>query len=264
MKRLSGVIALLLVSVLALAGIAEAGVGVRVTGPVSYIGYGNWNDFADFLNDVAIPELGLSQKIDNINWVPEFGGEVLVSPIPLLDIGLGAGMMLKTADISISQATETMSFTHKLRAYPFTLTGYLKPSLPLGFAKPFFYGGVGLYYTKLIFEEGYEGIMGDYSYEAELTKTGFGLHGGAGLEFSVFPKVSIDIGIKARWAKIKGFEGTATDSEGAEDDVFLMFDEDEEGNLMYGPESVDYEDVFGEGEVDLSGFGFVLGVKVMF
>jgi len=264
MKKLSSVVAILLVSMFVYAGAAHAGVGVRITGPVSYIGYGNWNDFADFLNDEAIPELGFSQKIDNINWVPEFGGEILVSPMPVLDIGLGAGMLLKTADLSISVGGETMSFSHKLRAYPFTLTGYVKPPLPFGFAKPFVYGGVGLYYTKLIFEEGYSGVGGDYSYEAELTKTGFGLHGGAGLEFSVFPMVSIDIGIKARWAKIKGFEGTASDSEGEEEDVFLMFDEDDDGNPMYGPESVDYQDEIDEGEVDLSGFGFVLGIKVMF
>ena len=264
MKKFSSVVAILLMSTFVYTGLAHAGVGVRITGPVSYISYGNWNDFADFLNDVAIPELGFSQKIDNINWVPEFGGEILVSPVPLLDVGLGAGMMLKTAEISISQGGETMSFGHKLRVYPFTLTGYLKPSLPLGFAKPFFYGGVGLYYTKLIFEDDYEGIMGDYSYEAELTKTGFGLHGGAGLEFSVFPKVSIDIGVKARWAKLKGFEGTASDSEGEEMDVFLIFDEDDEGNPVYGPESVEYQDEIEEGEVDLSGFGFVFGIKVMF
>ena len=242
MKKFSSVVAILLVSIFVYAGPAHAGIGVRITGPVSYISYGNWNDFADFLNDEALPELGLSQKIDKINWVPEFGGEILISPVPILDVGLGAGMMLKTADISVSAGTETMSFSHKLRVYPFTLTGYLKPSLPLGFAKPFFYGGVGLYYTKLIFEEGYSGIGTDYSYEAELTKTGFGLHGGAGLEFSVFPKVSIDIGVKARWAKIKGFEGTASDSEGQEEDVFLMFDKDEVGELMYGPESIEYQD----------------------
>ena len=264
MKRFSSLIAIALASIFVCTGMAHAGIGVRVTGPVSYISYGNWNDFADFLNDEAIPELGFSQTIDNINWVPEFGGEILVSPIPILDIGLGAGMMLKTADISVSAAGETLTFTHKLRAYPFTLTGYLEPPLPFGFAKPFVYGGVGLYYTKLIFEESYVGSLDDYSYEAELTKTGFGLHGGAGLEFSVFPMVSIDIGVKARWAKIKGFEGTATDSEGAEEDVFLVFDEDIEGNPLYGPESVDYQGELDEGEVDLSGFGFVFGVKVMF
>jgi hypothetical protein len=259
MKRLSSVTVILLVSLFVYTGAAQAGVGVRVWGGIGHINYGNYNDWADAVNAEILA--GTGYEFDNMNWVSEFGGEVLVTVIPMLDIGVGAGMLLSSTEYEISGGGVSYSQKHKLRSNPITLSGYLKPPLPFSFAKPIVFGGVGFYYTKLTWNEILIGSPEDYTYEAELTKTGFGLHGGAGLEFSVFPMVLLDIGVKARWAKIKGFEGTGTHSVEGETNLFLAYDKDD---LYYGPKDVANPDNYDEGEVDLSGFGFVIGIKVMF
>ncbi len=259
MNRFSNVVVMLLVSMVVCAGVVHAGVGAGVWGGFSHISYGNYNDWVDAVNTEILA--GSGYAYDNMNWVSEIGGEALVTVVPMLDMSVGAGMLLSSTEYDVSGGGMSYSLEHKLRSYPFTLSGYVKPPLPFGFAKPVVFAGVGLYYTKLIWNEALSGSIEDYTYEAELTKTGFGLHGGAGLEFSVFPKVSFNIGVRARWAKIKGFEGTGTHSITGESDLFLAYDEDD---LYYGPADISNPNDFDEGEVDLSGFGFVLGVKMMF
>lgn len=258
MKRLSGISAILIASLVLYAGAAHAGVGVRMWGGISHIGYGQFNEWVDAFN--ALPLIVESgQEIDNMNWVAEFGGEVLVSAVPLIDVGVGAGMMLSSSDIRISGAGAIFGIEHKLRSYPFTATAYFKPDVPFAFLKPVVYGGVGLYHTVLQWD--YTDSVTPIYWNAELDKWGFGMHGGVGMEISVMPMVSIDLGIQGRWVKIKGFEGTCTHSEEGEFDVFLAYDET---SSLFGPEDVANQEDYEEGEVDLSGFGFVFGIKVMF
>ncbi len=69
----------------------------------------------------------------------------------------------------------------------------------------------------------YMGTCSDYSYEWELSKWGFGLHGGAGFEISILPKLSVDIGVKARWANFKGFEGTGPNPEAPGEEIDVLF-----------------------------------------
>jgi len=256
MKKFSSIAVMLLVSMVVYTCAAQAGVGVRVWGGIGHIGYGNYNDWVDAFNREMLAGSGYS--IDNMNWIPEFGGEVLFSAIPLLDIGVGASMMQSTSELSISEGGE-FSIEHKLKSYPITATAYFKPTLPLAFMKPVVYGGVGLYRTVLTWD--YAETITPESWDAELSKWGFGMHGGVGMEISVMPMMSIDLGVRGRWAKMKGFEGTATHSVEGEMDVFLAYDE---GDLVYGPEDIENPENYDEGEVDLSGFGFILGLKLMF
>jgi opacity protein-like surface antigen len=258
MKRFASVTVILLVSLFVYTGAAQAGVGVRAWGGIGHIGYGQYNEWVDAFNaDPIIISSG--HEIDNMNWVAEFGGEVLFSAIPLIDIGVGAGMLLSSSDISISGGGEIFSIEHKLRSYPFTATAYFKPDIPFAFMKPIVYGGIGFYRTVLTWD--YTDTVTPRYWDAELDKWGFGMHGGVGFEISVMPMMSIDLGVRGRWAKIKGFEGTCTHSDEGEFDVFLAYDE--EGSY-FSPENITNEGDYDEGEVDLSGFGFVFGVKVMF
>jgi hypothetical protein len=103
--------------------------------------------------------------------------------------------------------------------------------------------------------------------DAALSKWGFGMHGSAGLELPLKPAISFELGVKWRWAKVKGFEGTATEvssktgTEGG--DVFLAYDDDED-HTYYGPEYLEYKKGIDEGELDLGGLGLYLGLSVEF
>jgi opacity protein-like surface antigen len=272
MKRLGAILILATATLVYCAGPALAGVGFRVTGGMSYIGYGNYNDWVDFMNDAAIPKVeeltgqSIGDTFDKMRWVPEFKGELLVSVMPGFDVGAGAGLIMGSSnfEFAFEGISQEYSYEHKVRAYPFTATAYLEPPLPFGFAKPFVYGGLGLYYAKLTFDEYMLDVLMEEGVEAELTKWGFGLHGGAGLQISVAPAISLDLGINVRWANIKGFTGTATYMDGSTEEIVLGYYEGGEEYIGYGwvaeGELGDAE----EGEVNLSGFGFVIGFKFMF
>ena len=258
MNKLSNIVLIMLMAMFAFASTAHAGVGVRAWGGISHIGYGQFNEWVDAFNAQPII-VASGQEIDNMNWVAEFGGEVLFSAVPLIDVGVGSGMMLSSSNISISGAGEVFGIEHKMRSYPFTATAYFKPAVPLAFLKPIVYGGIGLYRTTLTWD--WTDTVTPLYWSAELDKWGFGMHGGAGVEISVMPMVSIDLGVRGRWAKIKGFEGSCTHSEDGEFDIFLAYDEE---LSLFGPENVANSEDYEEGEVDLSGFGFVFGIKMMF
>ncbi|MCK4235579.1 MAG: outer membrane beta-barrel protein [Candidatus Krumholzibacteria bacterium] len=272
MRALFRVFLLVMVLSFVLSASGEAQVGFRVKGGFSYIAYGEYNDFADNNNEMLLEAKIAGAEYDNMNWVPEFGGEVTLSVIPTVTVGLGAGMILGTADFAFSMVTLNANYEHKMKAYPITATGYFKPAVPFTFAKPFFFGGIGLYYSKLTFSESYESsvVMPDTtSYDSELTKCGFGLHGGAGIEFVIAPMVSFELCVMGRWVDIKGYEGTRTRADGTSEDVYLAYDSVYIARYgvdvpYYGPLSVDEKSRYEEGSVNLSGYGFTLGLRVAF
>lgn len=245
---------------------AQGGVGFRLKGGFSYIRYSDYNDFADHITDVVLPEQGIAGELGNIHWVPEFSGEVMVSLVPSFSVGVGAGMIYGKSDFSFGVVGSEFTYEHTVKAYPITVTGYFNPPLPLGVMKPYVFGGAGMYYSRITFEQMVTGGGQSVVFDAELTKWGFGLHGGVGFEFSIAPVVSIDVGFSGRWVRIEGYEGTATMTNGetVDMDIFLVGGEDEDGDPIFGPESVDEKDQWEEGSVDLSGFGFTIGVKLMF
>jgi opacity protein-like surface antigen len=263
-----------LLAVSLLAGTSYAGLGIRVSGPTTHLSLGQFNDFVDAFNSEFLA--GTPYSYNNLNWVPEFNGEVLYSAMPMLDIGIGAGIMLSTSELAISAGLASSTEKHKLRSYPFTATGYFNPSWPLGPFRPFFYGGAGVYYTSWTYSSAYMGPGTDFSYEWEMTKWGFGLHGGAGFEISILPKLSVDIGFKGRWASFKGFEGK--DPVEGEDVVLATGTITQTVEISPGvyetyivpvflpmlPEFVSETASVQEAEIDLSGYSIVFGIKVMF
>ena len=186
---------------------AVSDTGVRLNVGLSNIAYGDFNDVVDLSNENS----AVFGEIENISWVPEIGGEIFYSPMPMFSVGVGVGMIKGSSDLS---SVILGDFEHKINVYPMTVTAYFKPSLPLMPIKPYAYAGTGMYYSKLSFD--YSGFRQDVFQitDAELTKLGFGFHAGGGLEFSIVPMLSLQIGVQGRWAKIKGFEGTGTDQIG--------------------------------------------------
>jgi len=262
MKAVLSVLAALTVASLLPFGPAAAGVGVRVTGGVGRISYGDFNDYVDNMNArMAAETLGVG-TVDNIRWIPEFSGEVLYSFTPMMTAGLGVGILSGKSTFGVRFADNSYSFEHGMKAYPITGTVYVNLP-PLPFAKPYVFGGGGVYYSKITFHESVTAGPDMVGYDAELTKWGFGLHGGAGLEIAIAPMVAADIGISGRYAKIRGFSGTATSSYGQTEDVFLAY-YTSDGAVTYGPELATEKGAYGEGEVDLSGFAVNLSVKVSF
>ena len=259
MKTALRVCTVAFVACLVMTAQTQAGIGFRVSGGYTYINYSDWNDFVKDYNTMLV---GVEQ-LDEIHWIPEFSGEVTYSVVPSLTVGLGAGIIAGKSDWSISTGLEFVDLEHKIRAFPFTLTGYFEPSLPFTFAKPHVFGGVGAYYSKVTFFFNYDPDSDAIpDYEADLTSWGFGMHGGAGLRFEVVPTVSIDIDVKGRWAKIKGYEGTTTSGDVTEDAVLIRYIED--GFHYYGVSTASESAGYQEGAVNLSGFGVMVSVVVGF
>jgi len=251
-----------LVALLAAAS-ASAGIGVRASAGLGYVSYGDFNDFVAHLDDVVLAANGASGTISSMHWVGEFGGEITAPLVPMLDLGIGFGIIRGSSDFTFSAGGDRFDYKHTVTAYPVTATAYAKlPLVP--FAKPYAFAGVGVYYANASFDE--EGTSGGSSsgFSAELTKWGFGLHGGAGLSFALVPRASLDLGVKGRWAKIRGLRGTATATDGAKTDVFLAYYKDADGAPQFGPESTADAAKYGEGSVDLSGVAFTLTLRVVF
>ena len=120
-----------------------------------------------------------------------------------------------------------------------------------------------MYYSRIDFEFKLSDGVDTEGYDAELSTWGFGIHGGGGIEFSIAPTFSLDIGFKVRWADISGYEGTATNVGGETKEVFLVADTVNDV-LMYGTESLDNKGEYDEGSVDLTGFTFYIGFKAGF
>ncbi len=261
MKGLLSVISAVAI-VTAAAGVSEAGIGFRATGGYSHISYGDFNDWVDEVNESLAS--GGAGEIDNIKWVPEFGGEFYYSIVPMFEIGVGAGMMMGNSEYSFTDGDESVEFEHKIKAFPINANFYFKPNVPFSGMKPYLYAGGAMYYTKLDFGFKLANLSDEGGYDAELSTWGFGIHGGGGMEFPIIPSLSLDVGFKIRWASIGGFEGTATDLEGETRDVFLAGFTDDEGNWSYGPAEASMEGEYDEGKVDLTGYTIYIGFKAGF
>ncbi len=244
-------------------GAARADTGFRVSAAMSRISFDDYNDMVDTINE----DLSLFQaEAENLNWLPELGGEFFYSPFPLVSVGAGAGMIFGGAELSTQGIG---NYEYGVRSYPLTLTGYFKPDIPLMPVKPYAYLGVGAYYASIDFDFSYseQGIKES----ADLSAWGFGFHGGAGLEFSILPLVSLEVGLRGRWVDIEGFEGTGKLSDGTTTEVFLISDTKEVDfggerieYPVFGPEPVENRDKYDEGSLNLSGYGILFGLKLAF
>jgi opacity protein-like surface antigen len=267
MKKLFFASAVLLAVFMLSSNVMGAGISLRFTGGYYHMSYADFNDWVKQFNraideaNQGIPESLRIPNMDEITWVPEFGGEILFAVAPAVSIGAGVAIISGSTSLAYLEQGYGFDIDHKVRVYPFTATAYVRfPAIPI---KPFLYGGMGFYKSKLIFDY-YEYIAGDRDgYNAELTDWQFGVHGGGGISFNIAPMISLDLDVRLRWADLKGYEGTARSVDGETRDVFLA-----KGTIndtyIYGPEDVAYKDDWQEASVNLSGYGFFVGLNIGF
>lgn len=237
-----------------------AGIGFRVSGGYGYIGYRDFNDRIDYMNNEYLDSMSIAGKLDRLHWVPEISGEVLVSLFPRFDFGLGVGLISGKRIFSIEPVG--YRYEHTVKAYPITATIYAALPAPFGFAKPYAFVGGGVYYSTLVFDS--DTPTAATSSKADLSAWGFGVHAGAGLRIPLAPRVSLDVGIKGRVAAIRGFEGTKTWDTGETEDIFLAHGRNQQYDVIYEPKPVSERDAFDEGTLDVSGIAIALGLKVLF
>jgi hypothetical protein len=263
MRRFAGVIAFLACIVFLPSALAAAGIGVRATGGLSYVSYGDFNDAVEYANSEAIPAAGGSGEVNSIHWIPEFGGEIFVSVLPRLTVAAGGGILFGTSAYEMETGLGVYSYEHTMKAYPVTVTAYFDLP-PLSFAKTRVSVGGGAYRASLTFDESTSDGSSTAQATADLAAWGFGVHGGAALDFDVAPTVKLEVGVKLRYAVVEGLEGDRRNPDGSTTPVFLASYTDADGVVTFAPESKADENVYGEGSVDLSGVAFQLGVTVSF
>ncbi len=237
-------------TVIAAAVPAEAGFGIKVKGGYTYISYSDWNTYVDETNK-QIPS-GIP-TFSNINWLPEISLEFIFPLFSDFSGAVGIGYLSGKSDYSFDSTIEIFSDLHEVKSVPVLLNFYWEP-LPVS-VKPFVYGGVGFYRMSIKFDRSVTSGANSRSATSEMDKWGFGLQGGGGVSISLFPKVSVDIGIQGRWADISGFEGTATDQDGKTVDVYLA-----SYKGYFGPEEKNAGEP--EGSVNLSGYSIFIGLTI--
>jgi hypothetical protein len=263
MRRLGMMLIAAAIGALAPATQAGAGVGFRVNGGFAYIRYSDFNAYADFVNERELPALGVGDRLDNIHWIPELEGELLLAPIPALTIGAGAGIVSGKTEFSFRVGEDGAVYGHTVRAYPFGATAYFNVPLPAAPIRPYLFGGAAAVYSRITFDLKLTSGGFTDGLDAELTTWGLELHGGAGLTFPIFTSVSIDLSVAGRWADLSGYEGSATFIGGEVTDVYLA--KEKSGvQSFYGPESVENRDEYEEASVDLTGVAVTVGVTVAF
>jgi len=263
MQRYFVIVLAVAVAACAVPAPVDAGFGFRLNGGLAYVTYSDFNDFVAHVNEKELPALGVTGTLDNIHWVPEVNGEVLFSPLPMITVGVGAGIISGKSEFSYMIFGVESIYEHTLRAYPLAVTGYYDISVPGAAIDLYVQGGFAAIYSKITFDTKLTAGDDSEGLDAELTTWGYELHGGGGVKFAIFPKVSIDLGVRGRWASLDGYEGTGTVIGEGDYDVFLAKEKTED-YFLYGPEQVEHRDQYEEASVDLTGFAVTLGVTVSF
>ena len=239
---------------------AEAGLGIKVKGGYTWISYGDYNDWVDKSN-IEIPT-GYP-TYEKLHWIPEISAEFTFPLLPSFSGSVGVGYLSGKADYNVNFSVYMYSYVHRVKSMPVFLNVYWEP--PLEVINPFVYGGIGFYRTNLEFDESLTEGGQTEGGSCELDKWGFGLQAGGGVRIALAPTISFDVGIQGRWADISGFEGTATNLDGDQKEVYLGKGEVEIENIVmpyYGPAEKDSG--LEEASVNLSAFTIFIGLTVGF
>ncbi len=239
---------------------AEAGLGIKVKGGFTRIGYGDFNDWVDKSNLMITAGYPTYEKL---HWIPEVSVEFTFPLLPSFSGAVGVGYLSGKTEYNANIDVFIYSYVHRVKSMPVLLNIYWEP--PLKVINPFAYGGVGFYRTKLEFDDsltqGGQTEGGSY----ELDKWGFGFQAGGGVRIALAPTISFDVGIQGRWVDISGFEGTATNLDGEMTAVYLGKGEVERDGIImpyYGP--ADMDSGLEEASVDLSGYTIFIGMTFSF
>lgn len=241
---------MLLFAVFALTGMSQAQkFRVKLSGGYGTMATGDYNSFGAGLDDVlsALEALGATTEgeFNKINLGFEYEAEFIISLPAGFGVGVGVGYIHrgKMTEMNASiplVGSASASIDPKIKAMPINVSAYyFTPGIaPLKF---FVYGGFGYYFGKLTTDIRENSTPPDFwsKQEATLKDQSFGLHGGVGLEFKMAPRIAVFIEGRARYCKLKSWNGDGTyeDSDG-----FIYTDE----GLMWYFEELDQN--YGSGE----------------
>jgi len=279
---------------LALTGMAQAQLGFRLkltggygtmaTGDYNTVGkdqelyFDNYKSLIESLDGVQVSRTGEFKKI---NMGIEFEGELIMDLGGTLGIGFGVGYIRRSNEsemgLLISEIGNISSSVEPIiTVTPINLSLYFFPPVTPSM-NTYLYGGAGYYMGKLMATSEIA-MDGDWEKsESELKDKGLGFHIGVGLEFNIVPKIAIFIEGKARYCKLKNWEGdsTLTDSDGwtgSESGTMWYYEaEDYDTGKWYSMIAIQEDKPSGNGirdirefEVNLSGISLRTGIRLKF
>lgn len=201
------------------------------------------------------------------------GGEIAFSLSSHLYLGLGADYFHgeKKSEVRfLDGTTETLTVKPKFQALPLRLFLTYQP-FPLFYLK----GGIEYYFAKCFYLYDFQGAT-PWKHEGEAKAQRFGLIGAIGMERKLFSAFSYFLELTGRYAKIKGFKGTDTETDLARQDptqgkLYYFLKSASLGGTPYpqlyvrkDPTREYLEDKFREAVIDFSGLSLKAGFKIIF
>jgi len=286
-------VAILCIFLLASAGNAQdffKKFSLKISGGLGSTAGGDFNAFPDGMNSLTedlVPLLGLTKtgELENPNWGFDFEGELVFSLSRNFGVGLGAGYQKRSKETSLELALEslmsaTLTWEPEYSLIPITLSGYY--SFPIASKmNAFLKAGIGYYFAKVYLKlreeyASFIGLEGWNEDEFEGKDSGFGFHGGLGIEYNLTGTISLFAEGMGRYLKITDweFEGTSTYASGVikgSGTVWYVEQFYEEIGKYYPsleiseqrPTGPEYRNVR-EAEVDFSGLSFRVGIRIRF
>lgn len=273
MKRIGKVVVMTGLLFLLLAALSSgAGLDLRLYGGLGYFspqdvnkGVKGWTDqHAGFLTDRGYSRQG---ETEPIRWGLDVGGDILVHFTPQIALGIGVGYIQgnKASEIVFEDGTDA-SMTNEIKISAVPIRAGLFFTVPMSHsANLSLHVGSGYYLAKCNWDWN-SGSLGELHHATKAN--GLGFDGGLGFEFNLSSGVAFFLEGTARYAKIKGFEGTEKGREYT--DTW-----EQEGTLYYA-EGSDYPvlllresmpsgyRVAREAEVDFSHVAVTAGLKLKF
>jgi hypothetical protein len=261
------------------AACSDLRVSFKLYGGLNYLSGSDLNDGLKGMNDYYDRYFwffGLTRSGEEFRPVHlgfNFGGDFIVQITPLLGVGLGAGYFqgMNESLATYGPVAASVKTNPKLSAVPLRLG--LNVTLPAGALMNInFHGGLGYYLARMSYDLRSTAPGSWFQYSVEAEASGFGFHGGIGLEFKLSPTISLFFEGQGRYARIGGFHGSIdiADSSGGHGSengklycykyiipplgtfpVILVSDTVPSGSSV--------SDVR-EAKIDLSGFSLVLGM----
>ena len=290
MKRKLAVLSTLLFAIFILTGMSQAqGFRLKLSGGYGTMTTGDYNSYGAGLDDLVstLEALGATTEgeFNKIKLGFEYEVEFILSLPAGFGVGVGVGYIQRSKMTELSATlplfgSASASIEPKITAIPINLSAYyFTPGIaPLKF---FVYGGIGYYYGRLTIDIREESTPPAFWSEQEgmLKDQGFGFHGGVGLEFKVAPKIALFLEGRARYCKLKSWNGDSTyeDSDGNTGDEkgFMWYFEELDQNYGSGewfpgitiasglPSGPDIRNAR-KFEVNLSGISLRTGIRLKF
>ena len=272
-----GVLALLAVG-LAVPASAQSRLGFKLGGGLAYLGGGDLNKglqgMSDVLGDIfTLAGATVGGGYEPVHLGMDLNGEIIFQITPNMGIGLGAGYISasKASEMTVTlpSGSATENWHPKAAVIPITLNFHY--AIPAGGSLKFnIHAGVG-YYLASIKHTQHIVLIFETDDEYDLSGSGFGAHGGFGLEIALSPNVGFTFDILGRFASLGPFKGDRTWDSGfgvnTETGGTLWYQEWDMGTpgiypyLAYdaaAPSGSDIANVH-EAKLDLSGFSAVAG-----